>query len=707
MATDPVCGMYVDPSGADLSLVRENRTYYFCSSTCLDQFADPLRELARLRRRLLIAWPLSVIVLGLTYSGQPSGWPYLAAVLASIVQLYPGLPFYRGTLDALRSRVGNMDVLIAVGTTAAWGYSLVSLAVPGHLGTGYYFDASSLIVTLILTGNYLEHLTRDRASSALRKLAEMLPATVERLQGAEVERVATSELRVGDRIRVRPGERFAADGIVRDGKTTVDESVLTGESRPVGKAPGSEVLAGALNGEGVVVVEASRVGPDAFLAGVGRLLSEAEASRMPLKRTADRIAAAFVPAVLALAVASALAWFVGAGVPAVVALLIFVSVAITACPCAFGIATPAAIVVGTGRAAESGVLYRGHDAIERAATAKLVLTDKTGTLTQGRPRLVRMEAIPGRGPGELLALAAGLEAASEHPLGRAVRDSARAQNVAAVAMSELRTEPGRGVRGRVGPVPYAIVHADVPGLAGELGALAGTARELESGGIAFSVLLEGDPGDPIGLLAFDDPVVDGVPEAIARLRSAGISTVMVTGDSEAVARRVGASLGIAKVHARVSPEGKVRLVDEYRAQGLSVAFVGDGINDAAALARADVGIAIGSGTDVAREAGQVTLVRASFDGVPVALLTARRIVRKVRQNLLWALGYNAVLLPIAAGALVPAFGLGVYSVLPITGAIAMALSSTSVVLNSLSLRWSGGGGSLSAGSRRAAGVSAS
>lgn len=704
MATDPVCGMYVGEAGADLTLVRENRTYYFCSSSCLEQFADPVRELHRLRRRLLVAWPLSAIVAALTYLGEPPGWPYLAAVLATVVQFYPGLPFFRGTWDALRSRVGNMDVLIAVGTTAAWAYSLAVVALPHALPTGYYFDASSLIVTLILTGNYLEHLTRDRASSAVRRLAEMLPGTVERLRDGTAERIATAELRGGDRLRVRPGERFATDGTVREGRSTVDESALTGESRPVLKGPGAEVLAGSLNGDGVLVVEATRIGPDAFLAGVGRLLSEAEASRIPLKRTADRIAALFVPVVLALALAASVGWYVFGGASPVVALLIFVAVAITACPCAFGIATPAAIVVGTGRAAESGVLFRGHDAIERAARARVVLTDKTGTLTEGRPRLLRVEAVPGRASSELLGLAAGLEAASEHPLARAVRDRAQADGIPPTPMTELRADPGLGVRGRHGDRAYAILHADAPELAGRLGPLTGGAREVDAEGGTASILAEGEPAEPIGLLVFDDPVAEGVAEAVAALTAEGISTVMVTGDGEAVARRVAGQLGITEVYSRVTPQGKVQLVDQYRQRGAAVAFVGDGINDAAALARADVGIAIGSGTDVAREAGQVTLVRSSFDGVPVALLTARRIVRKVRQNLTWALGYNAVLLPVAAGALVPAFGLGVYALLPITGAIAMGLSSTSVVLNSLSLRWGSPTSRRRAGSRPASGA---
>ncbi|HUI38396.1 MAG TPA: heavy metal translocating P-type ATPase [Thermoplasmata archaeon] len=683
MATDPVCGMSVDERTSILKLVRENRTYYFCSSSCLDEFAAPERRLAELRRRLLVAWPLSVAVLGLTYG--PNLWeaPLIAFALAAIVQFYPGLTFYRGTIDSIRSRIANMDVLIAVGTTAAFAYSTVVLFLPGRLPPTLYFDASSLIVTLILTGNYLEHLTRRRASRAVRALQEVLPATATVLrEGAEV-RVERAALREADRVRVRPGERFPADGIVVQGRSSVDESLVTGEGLPVRKAPGDPVVAGTINQEGLLEIAVTKVGGDTFVAEVGRLLAEAETSQIPLQRLADRIAERFVPFVLALAVAAAIAWSL-VGVGFTVALLVFVSVAITACPCAFGIATPAAIVVGTGRAAEEGVLFRGRESLERASRTTVVLTDKTGTVTRGEPDLTEVVGTPGFDPDRVVAIAAGLEAGANHPLARAVLREAGHRGVAVPPADGVTVDPGSGVRGWIDGRPSAVLRAGgEPAIA--LGPLEGSARDLEARGRTWSALVV--DGRPVGLLGFFDEVRPGVRESVAALQRLGLQVVMVTGDNERAGAAAAARAGIPEVRSRVDPAGKIGVLREFQRRGDQVAFVGDGINDAPVLAAAELGIAIGTGTDVARESGNVLLVRPEFSGVATALLVGRRTVAKVRQNLYWALGYNAVLLPIAAGALVPAFGLGVYRVLPILGALAMGLSSTTVVLNSLRLRW--------------------
>jgi P-type Cu+ transporter len=686
MATDPICGMYVDERESSLRVRRENRTYYFCSTGCVQRFTEPGRELARLRRQLLVGWIASGAALVLTYGGSPEGGAVALAVLATVVQGYLGYPFYRGTIDAVRSRIANMDVLIAVGTTTAYLYSLAILLRPGGLVHATYFDASTLILTLILTGNYLEHLTRDRATSAVRRLGELLPPTAHLVvEGRESDRPA-GDLRPGQRFRVRAGERVPADGTVRAGASEVDESLLTGESLPVRKAPGSAVVAGALNGNGTLDVEATGVGEDTFLARIGRLLAEAETSRVPLQRLADRIAAGFVPFVLALGVAAALGWLlIGAAGPSI-ALLVFVSVVITACPCAFGLATPAAIVVGTGRAARDGVLFRGHAALENAARVDLVLTDKTGTLTRGRPRVTEVLAVPPYEERRILALAVGLEEGSAHPLAEAVRAEARARGVPPAPIGARRAEPGRGQFG-VGPDgPLALVRGDAADPAVRtLAAVAAIAARAEREGLTYSLVLSG--GSVLGALTFADTVAPGAREGVAELRRDGLEVVMVTGDHEAAARRIAAEVGIREVRARVGPAEKLALVRSYRDRGRRVAFVGDGVNDAAALEAADVGIAIGTGTEVAREAGQILLVRPEFSGVPLALRIARRTVAKVRQNLLWALGYNAVLLPLAAGALVPWVGLGAYAVLPIAGAAAMALSSTLVLTNSLSLRW--------------------
>ncbi len=686
MPTDPVCGMFVEAGPEALQLTRESRTYYFCSQTCARTFAEPEQARARLLRRLAVAWPLSVAIVVLTYVVSFPTATVLAAVLAAAVQFYPGWVFYRGTYDAVRNRIANMDVLIAVGTSAAFFYSLAVVVLPGRLPPATYFDASALIITLILTGNYIEHLTRVRAGSALRRLDELLPEHAEVVRGGVVVSVPPSEIRPGDRLRLLPGGKFAADGVIRSGRTSVDESLLTGESLPVPKGPGDFVLAGAINGEGAAEVEATGVGSDTFVAQVGRLLTDAEMSRVPLQRTADRIAAVFVPVVLALALLSAVAWYALGGAGFTIALLIFVTVAITACPCAFGIATPAAIVVGTGRAAEAGVLFRGEDAIEQAARVDLVLTDKTGTLTRGSPTLTEMHAASGASVERALSLAAGVESGSSHPYARAVVEAAKSRGLTIPRPTEVTVDPGRGVRGRVDGVDIEVVRPEIAtGSQGELGPLDAEVRRLTAEGSSVAVVREN--GGVIAVMAFRDPTSEEVPEALKALAEDRVDVVMVTGDHASAAQAVAGPLGIHEVHAEMTPLGKIEFLHQCQSQGRVVAYVGDGINDAPALAGADLGIAIGAGAAVAREAGQVILVRSDFRGVAFALRIARRTVAKVRGNLAWAIGYNAVLLPIAMGALVPVFGLSMYQVLPVVGALAMGLSSTTVVLNSLSLRW--------------------
>ncbi|HEV2317775.1 MAG TPA: heavy metal translocating P-type ATPase [Thermoplasmata archaeon] len=685
MATDPICGMAVDEATAELKLQRENRTYYFCSEHCLREFADPRAELARLRRLLTVAWPLAVVVLVLTYTRPFVDWDVAALGLAAVVQFYPGSQFYRSTWDALGNRSWNMDVLIAVGTTVAFGYSAVSVAFPAHLVGAYYLDASSLIIALILTGNYLEHLTRDRARGTIGRLRELLPQRARVVRGDRELELPADQVVPGDLVQVRPGGRLPADGIVVSGRSQADESILTGESLPVPKGPGDRVLAGAVNGEGELTVRADRVGEDLFLAEIGRLVAEAETSRVPLQQLADRIASRFVPFVLLVGLALGGLWaIVGQG--PTIGLLVFVSVVITACPCAFGIATPAAVVVGTGRAAEEGVLFRGRDSLERASEVDLVVTDKTGTLTQGRPTLVGVVPRQGVDATELLRLAAAVESGSEHPLAGAVRRAASERGLPMSRATDVRAEPGRGVSGRFEGREVSVrAGAETIGGPADLGPLAVAAATSEREGRTYSVVLA--DGAILGLLEFDDPIAAGAADGVRALREDGIEVVMATGDHEATARRVAAAAGISQVHASLDPAGKLSLLQRYREQGRRVAFVGDGINDAPALAAADLGIAIGAGTDVAREAGGVILVRSDFRSVATALRLGRRTVRKVRGNLTWALGYNGVLLPIAGGALVPIFGLGVYAVLPVTGALAMGFSSTLVVLNSLSLRW--------------------
>jgi P-type Cu+ transporter len=682
MATDPVCGMYVDPRTATLTLARENRTYYFCAESCRDSFARPEAHRARLARQMAVAWPLAAVAALLTYTMSFPEWPLAALLAAGAVQVVGGAPFYRGAWDAVRSRVGNMDLLVAVATTAAFGYSAAVVVLPGRLPPALYFDASSLILALILTGNYLEQRTRSRASAVLRALRELLPATAVRLDEGRESTVALDLVSAGDVLRVRPRERFPADGTVRAGRSWTEEAVVTGESSPVPKAPGDRVVGGTRNGDGVLDIEVTAVGASSFLGEVGQLVTDAEANRMPLRRLADRMAERFAPTVLILALAAAVAWATFGRAPLPIAILVFVTVAITACPCAFGIATPAAISIGAGRAAEMGILFRGEETIGRLAEVDCLLVDKTGTITLGRPTVRRVVTAPGVSEVTVVSLAASVSVGSDHPLGRATVDYARSRGISVSPADATRLESGLGSFGAVGggTVEFGRRVAGPPPDAWAVAVL----TEADAHGETVSFVRHS--GVFVGAMTFVDPVAPGVAGAVAALVRAGIEVELVTGDRPGAARAAATAAGISVVHSEQTPGAKGDLVFARKRAGHVVGFVGDGVNDAGALLAADIGIAIGTGTEVAREAGGVLLVRGDFAGVPAAVGMARATVRKVRQNLTWAVGYNLILLPVAAGALVPWFGFGVYAILPVVGALAMALSSTSVVLNSLALR---------------------
>jgi P-type Cu+ transporter len=677
--------MYVDESTATLSLVRDNRTYYFCNSACRDDFSAPEAGLARLRHRLLVAWPLAIFVVALTYVWHPRDWAWVSLAAATVVQLYAGGAFYRGAWEAIRARAGNMDLLIATGTSAAYAYSVAALLLPGQLPPAYYFDASSLIIALILTGNYLEHLTRHRASGALRRLRDELPSTATVVRNGQELTLPTAQVRTGDMVRVRPGERLPVDGEVRRGRSTVVEALVTGESLPQVRTTGSRVIAGTINGDGLLDIEATGVGVDSTVEKLGALLTDAELSRISLQRTADRIASAFVPSVLVLAVVAAAVWGVVthfSNAPLVV--LVFVSVVITACPCAFGLATPAALLVGTGRAAEEGIWIKDRDAIEEGSRVTMVLTDKTGTLTEGRPRLTEVWVPSDNDLNDPLRLAAGVEEGSEHPLAQAVVAFAKARNLVLLASQHVRSIPGVGVEGIVDGRHVSIGWSQEETV-DEGPEWRSALLRFRSSPRTVSVVRVDDR--PVALLAFEDAVSPGSPEGVADLVARGISVAMVTGDRPEVAHRVAQQVGISRVFANVGPAQKLEILRRFQAEGQSVAFVGDGLNDAPVLAGAEPGIAVGTATDVAREAGGMVLARRDFRQVDLALRLCRRTVRRVRENLGWAIGYNLILLPIAAGAVVPLFGYRVYEVLPILGAAAMGLSSTFVLLNSLSLRW--------------------
>ena len=645
-------------------------------------------RLARERRELILAGaltaPFLLGMLGLAFGRDwmPGGWVQLA--LATPVQFWLGARFYRAGFAALRAGTGNMDLLVALGTTAAWGLSAWRLLTAGgqHAAHLLYFEASAVVILFVLFGKFLEARAKRATGAAIRALLELRPRTARRLRAdGREEEVDTALLAVGDRVVVRPGERIPADGVVLEGRAGVDESPLTGESRAIEKEPGSAVATGSIALDGRLVIEARAIGAQTVLARVAALVAAAQASRAPVQRLVDRVSAVFVPVVVAVAALTFLGWWWLAGAGVETAVLNAVAVLVIACPCALGLATPAAIMAGTGAAARAGILVRDAEAIERAHDVTLVAFDKTGTLTEGRPRLAALHPAAGVEEAEALRLAAALQAGSEHPLARAVL--ARLGEAAAPPPAEeFRALPGRGVAGTVEGRHLLL---GSPRLLAEGGAdpgpLAARAEEESGRGRTPAWLIEATPGKAprvLALLAFEDAEKPGAALAIAGLRRMGIRVAMISGDSRAAAEAVAQRLGLDDVAAEVLPADKAARIEAWRRQGERVGMVGDGVNDAPALAAADLGIAMGTDTDVAMQAAHITLLRGDPALVPAAVEIARRTYRKIRQNLFWAFAYNLVGVPLAA--------LGLLSP-PLAGA-AMALSSVSVLANALLLaRW--------------------
>ncbi len=600
--------------------------------------------------------------------------PWLELALATPVQLVAGARFYRGAWKALRARSGNMDVLIALGTTTAYLYSLALMIDLGEAAAGrLYFEASAVIITVTLLGKWLEERAKRGAAEAIRRLMELRPERARLLRDDVEVEVPVAEVRVGDLVIVRPGERVPVDGEIVEGASEFDESLVTGESLPVARGPGETAISGSLNGTGLIRLRAVRVGEDTTLARIARLVEQAQAGKAPIQRLVDRVAAVFVPAVLAVAAFTFTSWLLLGG-SFESALVAAVSVLVIACPCALGLATPTALVAGTGSAARAGILIRDIETLERAHRTGVVVFDKTGTLTAGRPSLLGILPWQVR-EEELLRVAAGAQAGSEHPLGRAIVEGARARGIEVPPPEAFEAVPGEGARARVAGVEvrvgrrhFALAGDGVPP------EVARRAAELEEQG--QTVVWVSRAGRLLGLLALADELRPDAAEAVARLRARGVEVVMMSGDNRRTAERIAARCGIARVLAPVRPEDKAREVQRLQGEGRTVAMVGDGINDAPALAAADVGIAMGGGADVALETAGITLMRPRPLLVPAALDIARATHRKIWQNLFWAFVYNLVGIPLAAlGRLDPAIA-----------GIAMALSSVSVVTNSLLLR---------------------
>ncbi|MGU9979244.1 heavy metal translocating P-type ATPase [Phreatobacter sp. HK31-P] len=680
--TCPICGMALEPM-----MVTAD--------------AGPNEELIDMTRRFWAGLVLTLPVLALEMGGHlfgwdplPHGWSnWVQLVFATPVVLWAGWPFFVRGWQSVQTRNLNMFTLIAIGTGVAWAYSVVATLAPGlfpaafrdHHGTvAVYFEAAAVIAVLVLLGQVLELRARDATSGAIRALLDLAPKTARRIgaDGTEAE-VPLDEVHVGDVLRVRPGEKVPVDGKVTEGRSAVDESMVTGESMPVTKEVGDHAIGGTLNRSGALVITAEKVGRDTMLARIVQLVATAQRSRAPIQRLADQVSGWFVPVVLAVAVLAFTVWALFGPPPQLAfALVAAVSVLIIACPCALGLATPMSIMVGVGRGAEAGVLIRDAEALERMEKVDTLIIDKTGTLTEGRPAVTAIVVADGFEEAEVLRLAAAVEKPSEHPLAEAIVRAAEERGIAIPKVMGFDSPTGKGAYGMVERKRVTLGSAAfLKELGIDVAPLAERAEELRRDGA--TAIFAAVNGKPAAVIAIADPVKATTPAALKALADEGIRIVMLTGDNRTTALAVARSLGIADVEADVLPEGKAAVVARYRAEGRVVAMAGDGVNDAPALAAADVGIAMGTGTDVAMESAGITLVKGDLTGLVRARRLSEATMRNIRQNLVFAFGYNMLGVPVAAGLLYPAFGL---LLSPMIAAAAMSLSSVSVIGNALRLR---------------------
>jgi P-type Cu+ transporter len=679
----PICGMALEP------LVATEAT-------------GPSAELVDMTRRFWIALALSIPIFALEMGGHLadlhrlvpealSNWIQLA--LATPVALWAGSPFFERAWASLRNRNLNMFTLIAMGVGVAWLYSVVAAVAPSlfpsafrgaHGAVAVYFEAAAVITTLVLLGQVLELRAREQTGGAIRALLDLAPKTARLVHadGAD-EEIALDAVKIGDALRVRPGEKVPVDGEVIEGRSAVDESMLTGESMPVGKSAGDRVIGGTMNESGAFVMRANRIGRDTVLAQIVQMVAQAQRSRAPIQRLADQVSGWFVPLVIAIAALSFVVWAIWGPEPRLAyGMVAAVSVLIIACPCALGLATPMSIMVGVGRGAQAGVLIKNAEALERLEKVDTLVVDKTGTLTEGKPKLVALRTAPGVGEDVLLKLAASLERGSEHPLAAAIVRAAADRNLALAKVEGFESVPGKGVSGTIDGRKVALGNRAMMQAAQiDVGALEGQADELRNDG-ATAIFAAFD-GEASGVIAIADPIKATTPDAVRELKEMGVRVVMLTGDNRATAEAVGRKLGVAEIEAEVLPQDKGKIVERLRKEGRIVAMAGDGVNDAPALAAADVGIAMGTGADVAIESASVTLLSGDLRGVAAARRLSQATMRNIRQNLFFAFIYNALGVPIAAGVLYPTFGL---LLSPIVAAAAMSLSSVSVVANALRLR---------------------
>ncbi|MGS7251315.1 heavy metal translocating P-type ATPase [Pseudomonas sp. SK] len=696
LAKDPICGMMVDKTSA-LSRERGGRTYYFCSDACLRTFESPERELKAIKTRVTIALT-GVLALALLRAGAfialAAGatlltwvpipalpwftWGIWLFLLVTPVQFIGGWSFYKGAWNAIHTRNINMDFLIALGTSVAYFYSVAVLFFPDVLPVkvyerDVYFEVSAVIIAFVLLGRYMEEIIKKKSSAAVRRLLELKPAVAHVMRdGQEIDLPAESVM-AGETLIVKPGEKIPTDGEVRDGQSTVDESMLTGESMPVDKHRGSSVIGGTLNGSGVLTITASRIGADTALAQIIKMVEEAQSSTAQIQRLADQVTGYFVPAVVAVALLALLGWSVVGNFPQ--GLLAFIAVLIISCPCALGVATPAALMVGVGKGADNGILIRGGEVLERAEKLTTVVFDKTGTITRGEPDVTDVIALGTASEIEVLGLAAAVESGSEHPLGAAIVRAARHRDIHLPKATDISGIAGHGIQGSI---DHGKVWLGNRRLFGRQGISTEAAEEhllgLEADG--KTAMLVGVDNRLLGVIAVADTIKPEAAEAVTALQASNIKVVLLSGDNRRTAEAVARQVGIGRVIAEVLPDDKVAVIRQLQSEGQVVAMVGDGVNDAPALAAADIGIAIGSGSDVAKETGGIILLKNDVRDVVNAIELSRATMVKIKQNLFWAFLYNGIGIPIAA------FGL----LNPIIAAAAMALSSLSVIANSALLK---------------------
>ena len=707
MAKDPVCGMFVEEKPESIRYSKDVKEYYFCSKQCLDEFTQPEKELKKLKMYVVISIALTIpiVIFSLPHmlptqfgSLLPMDFMhysnYVMLALATPLQLWIGWRFYRGLWDGIKARASNMDTLIAIGTTAAYLYSATVTIVPGSFPfESVYFETAAIIITLILIGRLLETRTKEKASDAVRKLLDLQPKMAkvlrlrERGDTEEIE-IPIEQVQEGDTMVIRPGERIPTDGIVIEGGSSIDESAITGESIPIDKKREDHVIGATINKSGLLKVKATKIGQDTVLSQIIALVEEARTGKAQMQRLVDQVAKYFVPAVLGIAIGVGLGWYFVGDIGVTFSLLAFVSIIIIACPCALGIATPAALMMGAGKGAENGILFKGGEYLEIAKKVKTIVFDKTGTLTKGKPSVTDIIDLSGLGEHEILRLAATAESGSEHPLGQAVVNRAKEKGIMVTNLESFEAVSGHGLRARYGDHMILIgnrklMHENsIP--VNEDADRSLMVFEMQ-GKTATLIAIDNKLA---GIIAIADTIKENAKQAIDSLKSMGIKVIMLTGDNERTAKAVAFKLGIDRVIAQVLPKEKEQVISRLKSEGgkkNAVAMVGDGINDAPALAQADLGIAIGSGTDVAKETGGIILIKDDIKDVVTALDLGRKTVSKIKQNLFWAFAYNTGLIPIAGGILVPFLGVGIFGWLPMLAGLAMAMSSVTVVGNSILL----------------------